>query len=457
MKTSRSTSSAALLVGCILSIGSLTRSDATLLVYEPFAYPDGELTGQGGALGTTGTWTTNDTGFGNGWWVHPGEAPSGVFVAAETPNVFDGTVDNLETSGGFAGMAGPEDRGLAAGTDAGTGNLDASIALAPSVTASFVSGTTTWFSFVGAHAWDRNQGSPTLTIGTDPTTLGSRGLTMQNSGSGVSAAGGPPRANLFDVYPHYFRAGQHNQTPGGFQDGALGGHNGIVPAFASTGTSDGVLSNDDVMPWTVSNALGFGAPNIIVGKIEWDADIDAYDIITVVKFLETDVISEAAFDALVVAKPTLSSANWPNAVTAADAGNPSNKPDLDQTQFDTLNVSGLKFFVDEIRIGTALGDVLGGGIAAVPDFTITQITHSPDTDKVTLSWDTKPGASYAVYYSRNPDDLQAGESGDGDVSDSFTDNDENGLDVNPEEGKITIVFDNPDAGAVDLFFSVHIN
>jgi len=57
-------------------------------------------------------------------------------------------------------------------------------------------------------------------------------------------------------------------------------------------------------------------------------------------------MSEAAFDALVAAKPVLSSANW----TA-------NKPDLDQSQFDTLNVAGTKFFVDEIRIGTTFSDV----------------------------------------------------------------------------------------------------
>jgi len=36
-------------------------ASASVLVYEPFAYADGWLTGQGGALGTTGTWTANDT------------------------------------------------------------------------------------------------------------------------------------------------------------------------------------------------------------------------------------------------------------------------------------------------------------------------------------------------------------------------------------------------------------
>jgi hypothetical protein len=100
------------------------------------------------------------------------------------------------------------------------------------------------------------------------------------------------------------------------------------------------------MPWVTSDADGFGAANIIVGKIQWDADTGGEDIITVVRFLETDTLSEAAFDALVALKPDLSSAHW----TA-------NKPNLDQSQFDVLNVSGTKMFVDEIRVGTTFSDV----------------------------------------------------------------------------------------------------
>ena len=61
------------------------------------------------------------------------------------------------------------------------------------------------------------------------------------------------------------------------------------------------------------------------------------------------MLSEAAFNALIALKPALSSANWT-----------SNKPNLDQSLFDTLNISGCKFFVDEIRIGTTYEDVTGG-------------------------------------------------------------------------------------------------
>ena len=153
-------------------IGSV-RSE--LLVYEPFDYPDGLLSGQGGALGTTGTWTTFDGGNNPaGWWCHPeGEVtgqgddlhPSG----STELNRFDGTVDNLPTAGGFVGAAGPEDKQSPAlfGTRSPTGNLDANIALDPDVTATFTTGATTWFSYVGCHADNRNQGSPTFMICTD--------------------------------------------------------------------------------------------------------------------------------------------------------------------------------------------------------------------------------------------------------------------------------------------------
>ena len=357
---------AALLVGCIVTVGAMAGSaSADLLVYEPFDYPDAPLNGNGGALGTTGTWTTYDSGFPDGWWCHPeghlrltGQGDDRHATDPNAMNMFDGKVANLATTGGFVGAAGPVEQGGIWGTRDPTGNLDAHIGLDPSVTATFQSGTTTWFSYVGSHADNRNQGSPTFMICTDPTVDGARGLTMQNSGNGIGGVGGPPRNNLFDVYPHYFRDGVHNQTPGGYQGGVLGDHNGIVTAFASGSTSDGVLGPDATRDWVVRDDDGYmGVPNIVVGKIEWDADTGGYDIISVVSFLETDGLTEAAFDAIIAVKPLLSSKNWPAAVTPADPLNPSNKPDLDQSQFDLINISGLKFWVDEIRVATTFDEV----------------------------------------------------------------------------------------------------
>ena len=340
-----------------------TSASAALLVYEPFDYGDVRLNGQGGALGTTGTWASLDNGDANGWKVHPQGQLTGVGIDTLVPptlNMFDGTVANLATSGGFAGMSGPEDRGGAYGADSGTGNLDASIGLDPSVTATFTSGSTTWFSFVSVHAWDRNEGAPQLMIGTDTTTAGSRGLTMVHDpnlgqiGNGIGGGGGAPRANLYYIYPQYFEGGLDNHAPGGYLGGVLGGHDGTQDGFVGSGaTGDGALASTQRMSWVSSDADGFGAANIIIGKIEWDADTGGEDIISVVRFLETETLSEAAFDALILTQPDLSSKNW----VAGDWGG-ANKPDLDQSEFDTINISMLKFFIDEIRIGTTFTDVI---------------------------------------------------------------------------------------------------
>jgi len=341
-------------------------ANAVLLVYEPFDYGDDWLDGKGGALGTVGTWESNDTGLPDGWRVHPQGQLTGVAVDVYVPptgglNMFDGTMANLPTSGGFAGMAGPEDRGMDYGTDGGTGNLDASIGLDPSVTATFQSNTTTWFSFVSVHAWDRNQGAPQFMIGTDTTTAGSRGLTMVHDpdlgqiGNGIGGGGGAPRGNLFYIYPQYFESGLDNHAPGGYVGDVLGLHDGLQVGYVGTGaTGDGTLDNSQRMSWVSTDADGFGAANIVVGKIEWDADTGGEDIISLVRFRETETLSEEAFDALIAAQPDLSSRNW-----QAGAWGGSNKPNLDQSQFDTLNFSMLKFFIDEIRIATTFQEVIG--------------------------------------------------------------------------------------------------
>jgi len=323
-------------------------ASARILVYEPFAYPDGSLTGRGGALGTTGTWASEESLHpGVGWRVHQEGDTSGIVVnpaPSLARNMFNGTVANLQTAGGYVGLPGPEDVGEPdLNRDFEIGRyMDASISLAPSVTAAFKSGTTTWFSYVAVHAWDRNQETPNFMFCTDPTVLGNRAFSMQNSGNGIGAGGGPPRNNRSDILPRYFREGASYNLRGA----------------AAAWTDDAKEAPDATatMPWVASDPDGFGAANIVVGKIEWDKDTGGEDIITVVGFLETDTMSEKAFDALVALKPELSSKNW----TA-------NKPNLDQSQFDLLNVAGTKFFVDEIRIGTTFEDVMGSDPAKAND------------------------------------------------------------------------------------------
>ena len=334
-------------------------ADAKVLVYEPFAYADGWLTGQGGAFGTTGTWTTTDKKTSEGWRIHQEGNLSGVNLANSNgsidptgPSPFNGTVDNLWTLGGYVGLPSPENIGEAAdyaGTTAS--NMDAHIGLDPSVTATFTSGTTTWFSFVSARGWDKNEESPQFMIGTDFTPLGAREIVYNtdDGGNAIGGGGAPPRANYWTVQPNYFSGGIAHTTPGGYLDGTLGGHDGVQDKQGSSSTTNGALDPGvQNMRWAEIDADGYyGAANIVVGKIEWDADTGGEDILSVVRFLETDTLSEAAFNALIAAQPALSSANWA-----------SNKPSLDQSQFDTLNFSGSKFFVDEIRIATSFGDAV---------------------------------------------------------------------------------------------------
>ena len=319
-----------------------TSANAALLVYEPFAYDDGKLTGQGGALGTTGTWTAYDSNY-KDWHVHPEGSTTGIVTNGNTTepyeaterNMFDGTVANLMTSGGFAGLPGPADTGADPERDHEIGrHQNGFIGLDPGVTATFQSGTTTWFSFVSVRAWDRNEHGAHMIIGTDPGANENRGVTLTNDGSGIGGGNGPPRNGRTRIFPQYFSEGVMSNALGtggtGFND---------LPTLPNA---------THTMPWDEYTPGGeFGPPNIVVGKIQWDADTDGKDIISVVRFLEADVLDEAAFNALIAAQPGLSSATW-------DADK---KPDLDQSLFDTLDFAGTKFFVDEIRIGTAFGDV----------------------------------------------------------------------------------------------------
>ncbi len=355
-----------------------TSANATLLLHEPFAYADGStLTGQGGALGTTGTWTAWDTHSAD-WYVHGEGITSGIVVAPGPPiarNMFDGTVANLATSGGYAGLPGPADRGLDPDLDTEIGrNMTADIALDSTVTATFTSGSTTWLSYVSIRGWDRNEEQPNLVLGTDPAPQGARGANYGGIGTGFSGfgtGGGPTRNNRTDIYPMFYSLGQYNNTMG-----AIPGNSYSQSAFE--------VSEADSMDWEEFTPGGeFGAPNVVVMKIEW-ADAGSKDVISVARFLQEDTISEAAFDALITAQPNLSSANWAEA----------NKPDLDQSTLDTITFMGLKYFVDEIRVATTFDEAVPGGTPPDPDIPgdANRNGFVDDTDLAILlgNWESEP-------------------------------------------------------------------
>ena len=302
-------------------------ADAKVLMYEPFAYAATELTGQGGAFGTTGTWASNDNIGNVSWALHQEGVASGVVLSTTLPSTFNGTVSGLWTLGGYTGY------------NQGGNQLNADIALASSVTASFLSGTTTWVSYVSARAWDKNEEQANLVLGTDPAPTPSRGDNyggIGTGGSGFGTGGGPNRDNRTSIYPMFYDVGQYSNMQGAIPSNSYGSNAATYVDATGSFVWEEFKTNGD-----------FGAANIVVMKLEWDAD-GGKDIISVARFLEGDTLSEANFDAMITARPALSSANWAEA----------NKPSLDQSQLDTITLMGVKYFVDEIRIATSFGDAV---------------------------------------------------------------------------------------------------
>ncbi len=346
-----------------------------LLLYEPFNYTTGTASGSGvrlngqgtsGELGLTGTWSaTNSAGgdnfIANSTTVYQEGNLSGV-VGNTTfpPNLFDGTVANLATSGGYFGVI-----TSLGGTGVNhTDHIEAWRPLAASVTAAFTTGTPTWFSFVSADGYSNNVRVPSFAIGSAEL-IEDRGNYVQ---SGGQAIGGGGSNNERAVFPTFWDTGI---------------------TTASGGSDPGGLESA-TMSWVGGAGASFGEPNIIVGKIEWNADSLGEDIISVVRFLETDVLSAAAFEARIATQPLLSSENWTLGA----------KPDLDETQFDTISVAGGRFFADELRIGTTFEDVIGSASPSAPGgLRITEILVDDPNGLLTLTWKSQPGEVYGIQWS----------------------------------------------------------
>ena len=337
MRTKPRTTLASIATLAAIALATTLSSHATLLVYEGFNYTTGtaipggtgvQLNGQGtaGELGLTGTWTAQNTGaVANSTTVYPQGSTTGITAVGGVPvNIFNGTVANLATSGGFFGVTN------ATITGNGTDHIEAWRPLAASVTATFITGNTTWFSFVSARGYSANPRSPSFYIGAGH--LGEdRGntATAPGIGGGGSTSGG---AGL--IFPSYWNTG----------------------LTCNNGTA---IPTTDYLTWqgAIADLNGFGASNVTVGKIEWNADTNGGDIITIFNFSKTDIISETAFNAGITAKPMLSSKNWP-----------AHSPNLDETTFNMISIGGGRFFADEIRIGTTFSDVTPGN-GPVPTIT----------------------------------------------------------------------------------------
>ncbi len=220
----------------IVCCGPVSTALGELLLHEPFAYASGQdLTGLGNVgSGMTGTWTA----VGN---------ISDVFVLDGTgAEIWDGQLQNLATSGNFAGLSVP------------TGDhIHTDRQMASSVTDSFVDGSTTWLSVAFARA--NSAGAhfkPMVAIGADRLST-DRGNTAKGPAIGAGAL-----YNDQAIRAQYW-----------LDEDASG-----TDKRHASGTT-----------------LGSSNEQIIVAKIEWGSG-GSDDTITVRRFNDGDTLSETTFD-----------------------------------------------------------------------------------------------------------------------------------------------------------------
>jgi len=316
------------------------RATAALLLYEPFGYSTGTASGTGvllsGQNGGTGfaagsSWSTSNTGTANSVTVYQQGNLSGVNLSTGVANTFDGLVSNLPTSGGYFGSVG------LGGTANTTDHMFAWRTIDPSVTATFLDGTSTWMSYVSARAFNLNASSPKLAIGAGRL-QGDRGY--QAAGEAIGMGGGVGSntgSNTLKVYGQFWdnitTATFDNYDPTGKQTG--------------TGTSStAVQVPTQAFSWATDSATSQPIANIVIAKMTWSDS--GPDILKVARFVPSDgPLSEAMFDAI-----ALSSATWPI------------QPSLAQSTFNTISIAGARYFADEFRIATTFAEVVG---AAVPE------------------------------------------------------------------------------------------
>lgn len=344
-----------------VSTSLVSTAKADLLLYEPFNYTSGTLGGKGATntVGMTGTWSTFNTGA-SPITVYPSSTTSGTNLNNTGPilNTYDGITDNLPntTTGGYFGPGGSNT----------TDHMEIWRTLAPSVTATFVDGATTWFSFVSVRGYIANPTGMRLALGKGAL-LEDRGLTSTGEAIGGGGGSGSSVKNGYKVYPQFWdnAVNSPGETTGTFTNYDVTGFQNTtgtaVPApytsasgnpanlTVPSGNADGLSSM--LLEPTTGTPLN-GASYILIGKIDWHAN-GTPDVISMVRFFETDTLTESAFNSAITAQPLLSSANWTGT-----------KPDLDQSKFDTISIAAGKWFGDEIRLATTFNEVVG---QAVPE------------------------------------------------------------------------------------------
>jgi fibronectin-binding autotransporter adhesin len=243
-----------LFVAAIVFGEFVSTAQAVLQAYEPFDYTAGaQVSGQNGGIG----WA-DQTGGGTlvPWDAHNSGATGSYFAIKQTGVVSDvlagGTSDptpytNTYTNGFIqtGGYAGPS-AGRANGSTS-TDHLSMWRTLAPSVTATFANGNTTWVSFSTARAFNANSRAPSLAIGAGILTTyssGDRGDTIKSVNQIIGA------------YPNTAGAGG-TYNGGNVLNGLQDFNSKEAIAIGADTTNAGQLSGSYVM-----NVDGVGATNV---------------------------------------------------------------------------------------------------------------------------------------------------------------------------------------------------
>jgi hypothetical protein len=388
----------------LFGLAGVISAQAALLVYEPFEYgPDlsdsvlGALNGKDGGTGFAGTWEDMTSGSNNGEGFIYDDTGNTNGTNGAKPD-WDGVVDNLPTVGGYVGLS-------PYSNDQQEDRLNARRTLGQSAGAMAGADGILWVSMIVHFEDNRFFFAPALAL-TDGGGFQERVTNLSDASNGLGIGNGGPPIN-----------DGRNETD-------------VTASHYIVGTRDETTKTD------ITNLSTATADYVLVLKYAFGDDSDS---VSAWAFAESDDLSEANFDA--------------NASTLTSSAN------IDEDSLTTLAVGITRAgnAYDEIRIGDSFGDVVSGGGSSAAAFAVTEIVYSPADELVTLSWNSQSNAAYTLLYARDPRNLGAGEGGDGDIGDDYTDNDEGGVDLDPEEGKIKIQFTNPDTEASDLFFSVHKN
>ena len=313
---------------------------AALVLEEQFDYPgvDQPLNGKDGGLGFADAWTVS------GWGQ---EYNTGRTIFSPNPGR-PGTTVNAD--GGLEFGDHPA-AGSALARYGTAGQKEAHRTLsAASQAALTADGTTIWFSVLAGAPNGNKYG--TLIFGTDPM---------------IAQQGSAENANLSSPAGQAFGVGFRIDN-----GGVAGGGSGSPNAVAFIGSASATVAEGTFIPVIQPDATHHDTV-LIVGKINWNAD-GTEDELFLFNMAETGLPEPAEGDAIA-------------SLTA----------DFDQANFDTIALQDTGSTIyDEIRFGTSFSDVTGG--PKVP-FVITDFDYDPDTNVISLTWNSRPGEIYIAKYS----------------------------------------------------------